>query len=1217
MDALRFAGFDILKAMPKGAMGRVYQARQISLERIVALKMLPPEFVAGSADIEQFLSEARITANLKHQNIVQVYDLEKSEDGIYFFVMEFVSGYSVAEWIKRKGHLSEENSLLTAECVADALGYAWDKAGVVHCDVKPANVIIDGDGTVKVADLGLAKSVRSFIDKTKTAAGLVFGTPNYISPEQSRGDVDLDCRADIYSLGAMLYHCMTGKMPFEGLAPVEVMDRQITDQIPDPQDFNYHISAESACLIEKMMAKDREHRQKDWTAVSKDISRVMKQRMPLGDLPAPGTSTICRSSLRGSHPRPEVSVAPHEPKAVSTDEADSSAFRKMERKFEERKKLKMWSRPEWWFACALTIAVLFLGFLMSKSVLTRRGQPPSEAEIKRDAEVSKPEGTARKTAVSDEIGMEKSAKVMFDFAKKWVETHPAQYDEAIRNFEKVASETKGTKYSLMASAEIKKIKDSKRKAGEGVMAQLWDQAKALAGKNKFIGAAELYEKYKGRLAGDTASARKLKAKEWRDRDRAFKEKQRVAKQQLVKLIKEVASDLVNGDTEAALIRVKNVGSGTPLALKRNELKGLEALLSKASKTEQRILNSFRADQGQEITVLLAKGSETLLIGEVQDNHVKAERKIVIGEKGHVSRPKTIRVSDLALAEKQRRLGSDDLPEVALMQGLLMVREGDFGAAASFFAKTGPLLADPLVAGLNDKTNLQMEVRARETLFTLMRRMQIDIPEELPSCEVCLDAITKRSFSLKDEQVVTKAVEIYLSKYGHTKFAKEYEPVLVRLSDLSLALPSQDKEVVPEKISDEAPRVTDEATPDAGSITSRLIARNPGLFEKHIKLTSDWSGKIVGIAVISPDLKDIQPLSSLPDLREVVCSAMLPSMWIQTPVIAPLDDISPLKGLPVQALNISFTMVEDISALVNMPLDKLNLSYTKVKDIHSLQGMTLTELDISNLNIQDIRPLKGMPLEQLNISSTDITDLTPLIGINLFYLQARDASIRDISVLHGMPLKVLDLFNTDISDISMLRGLPLEQLTIDKTRVRDITPLSGMPLVRLSMNGTRVKDLSGLRGMPLKSLSIDDNNIFDLSPLAGMSLYRLSINGTAVKDLSVLRGMPKLRELNIKSTRVKDLIHLTGMRIERLNIGHTNIRDLSPLRGMPLKLLILNQTKVNDLTPIQNLPIEEIWLDFGPRHSNKETNRDFAPVLRKMPRLRRVNGIPFGGRRKRW
>ncbi|MDD4872570.1 MAG: serine/threonine-protein kinase, partial [Kiritimatiellae bacterium] len=209
MSQLQITGFEILECLGQGGMATVWKARQLSLDRIVAIKVLSSRMARDVADIERFLKEAKSAAKLKHSGIIQVYDVN-AENNQYYIVMEYVAGYTVGDWLRRKSILSEEDALLVVDSVADALDYAWNKESIIHCDIKPDNIIIDSDGTVKVADLGLARTISAM--STRQEDEYVMGTPAYMSPEQARGDGDLDCRADIYSLGAMLYHLVTGKI---------------------------------------------------------------------------------------------------------------------------------------------------------------------------------------------------------------------------------------------------------------------------------------------------------------------------------------------------------------------------------------------------------------------------------------------------------------------------------------------------------------------------------------------------------------------------------------------------------------------------------------------------------------------------------------------------------------------------------------------------------------------------------------------------------------------------------------------------------------------------------------------------------------------------------------------------------------------------------------------------------------------------------------------
>ncbi|MEI6788170.1 MAG: serine/threonine-protein kinase [bacterium] len=290
MSDIHLTGFELIEKIGEGGMGHVWKARQLSLDRIVAIKLLPSRYSRDPESVRQIVQEARTAAKLKHPGIVQVYDA--SEDcGNYYFVMEFVDGYNVGQWIKRKVVLPVYDALVVVESVVAALDYAWRTAGLIHCDIKPENIMVDQDGTIKVADLGLSLTRDSDLS---TPSDEVAGTPGYISPEQVQGIGKLDCRTDIYALGCCLYQMVTGKRPFTELSAHEAMEAQVTSQIPDPRDRVAGIPAHVCCLIERMLVKDPEKRLKDWQTVLSDLHRVQKGLMPAGPHPLAGESTMLR-----------------------------------------------------------------------------------------------------------------------------------------------------------------------------------------------------------------------------------------------------------------------------------------------------------------------------------------------------------------------------------------------------------------------------------------------------------------------------------------------------------------------------------------------------------------------------------------------------------------------------------------------------------------------------------------------------------------------------------------------------------------------------------------------------------------------------------------------------------------------------------------------------------------------------------------------------------
>ena len=212
-----FPQLEILELLGQGGMGAVYKARQTKLDRLVAVKILPPEVARDPAFAERFMREARSLARLNHANIVTVYDFGEAS-GLFYFSMEFVDGKNVRQLLE-SGKLPQAQSLQIAGQVCEALRYAHDE-GIVHRDIKPENILLDKKGRVKIADFGLAKLVGltpAYL--TLTGAHEVMGTLYYMAPEQTRRSHQVDHRADIYSLGVVLYEMLTGELPMGRFAP--------------------------------------------------------------------------------------------------------------------------------------------------------------------------------------------------------------------------------------------------------------------------------------------------------------------------------------------------------------------------------------------------------------------------------------------------------------------------------------------------------------------------------------------------------------------------------------------------------------------------------------------------------------------------------------------------------------------------------------------------------------------------------------------------------------------------------------------------------------------------------------------------------------------------------------------------------------------------------------------------------------------------------------
>ena len=299
LPGFELPGYEILEKLGEGGMAVVWKARQISLDRMVAIKILMPEWRLDADAMDRFRKEAMSAARLKHSGIIQVFDAGETADAVYF-VMEFIDGYTIGHRIHKRGALDEETALDITLGVAAALSYAWESGKTIHCDIKPDNIMIDRDGTVKVADLGLARALGP--SGSTGQDDYIVGTPNYISPEQARGEANLDCATDVYALGATLYHMVTGRLPFGDTPGTAPLERQQTDFLLDPLDLNPNLTPALGALIERMMIKDRTLRPAVWNNIIADLQEVREGYLPHGDLPPAGASTVLRGAWRSANP---------------------------------------------------------------------------------------------------------------------------------------------------------------------------------------------------------------------------------------------------------------------------------------------------------------------------------------------------------------------------------------------------------------------------------------------------------------------------------------------------------------------------------------------------------------------------------------------------------------------------------------------------------------------------------------------------------------------------------------------------------------------------------------------------------------------------------------------------------------------------------------------------------------------------------------------------
>jgi eukaryotic-like serine/threonine-protein kinase len=292
----QLGSFRLTKKIGEGGMGAVYLAEDSMAGRTVAIKVLPQRFSGNPEFIARFRREARATGKLNHPNIVAAYSFGE-EAGNHFYVMEYMSGRPLDSHLKEGSRLPWSDAVKIVIQVAEGLRYAHDH-NLIHRDIKPANVFLTDDGVAKILDLGLSKSIEEAEQSFLTQSGTVLGTPHYISPEQARGEKNIDGRTDIYSLGATFYHLVTGRTPFDGSGAAVIMTKHLTEQLPNPLDFNPDLPESVAQVICKMMAKHPDDRYSACADLITDLSLLQSGKQPSGAHLEEGRSSVAMHPVR-------------------------------------------------------------------------------------------------------------------------------------------------------------------------------------------------------------------------------------------------------------------------------------------------------------------------------------------------------------------------------------------------------------------------------------------------------------------------------------------------------------------------------------------------------------------------------------------------------------------------------------------------------------------------------------------------------------------------------------------------------------------------------------------------------------------------------------------------------------------------------------------------------------------------------------------------------
>lgn len=579
-------GFLIKKQIGKGGMGEVYLARQLSLERDVALKILPAQYTRQGSFVVRFLKEVHYQARMDHPNIVTAYDAGE-DNGVYFMAMAYVAGETLEDLLEREGCLPEAEALKIIRQAALALQYAFEQRDILHRDIKPGNIILTPTFHAKVLDMGLSKNMLE--KHSTTHANTLMGTPNYMSPEQIDRPQQIDTRSDMFSLGMTLYHTLTGKIPFEDTSYLKTLKRHAAEQLEDPRSLIPGISLHTLHLLARLLARDPAERMETWSGVLAAIDRALTHTGPPLTLPD-GPSTL---ELDPAHAPPAAAPSPAPPPGQTLP---------------QRKR-----RGPQPVGVLISLGLgLALGLAGIQALLVLRPQPaepppPQEPltppfEIPREPPVLPPPDPQAELR-------RRYSELILEF-----ERHSGRYDAVLTGLLEIAREAEGTELGDRAERQLERIQAARTEAVEAYRRRLQDNTLRILVQQGGDAARAFLEESASPIPDAAAGLRERLLRQIEDWETREREQRQIDEQLALNRYREILEDLITPvlarDWAAALNRVESAISQPSLFPRSGDLASLRTELMRLEEVQREIIQTLRAQTDREITLMLHSGPVT-------------------------------------------------------------------------------------------------------------------------------------------------------------------------------------------------------------------------------------------------------------------------------------------------------------------------------------------------------------------------------------------------------------------------------------------------------------------------------------------------------------------------------------------------------------------------------------------------------------------------------
>jgi serine/threonine protein kinase len=1132
--ALILGNYTVLDMIGAGGMGQVFKAEHRRMERIVAIKMLPPAMTKNATALARFQREVKAAAKLRHPHIVAADDADEA-NGSHFLVMEYVEGRDLSAHVKKNGPFSVEKAVNYILQAARGLEFAHSE-GVVHRDIKPANLLLDKKGVVKILDMGLARIDVAGGDVAAqselTGTGAIMGTVDYMAPEQGVSTHGVDARADIYSLGCTLHYLLIGKPVYGGETAMAKLLAHHHHLIPDLGALREEVPEQVNAIFRKLVAKEVEDRYQTMTEVIADL-----QSCSVGhDQSLSMQRSISIDSKNCAVTFENVSLDTTQKPLVKSSHASN-------------KNVLIYGAIGAGLLGALIVAALIFSLRTKNGTLiVKVDQPDAVVTVSNEAgkvEMSEPAGP-NPISISVVPGNHR-VRVQKDGFVVVTENVDIQSDGK----QSITAQLVPVKVVAKASPPNKPDPASRPAPAEGAVAK------------------SLPSTTTPPLAPSPATV---------DPPKPIVPTTMPAPAPVTSVAPPVATPAETTPAPVEIAKVEppvkvppvEIPVKTPLTTATSPANTAPASTNPASAPVEKVEPSKSKDSRLPIPNTDARLQAEQLLRELMKSDLASaklpEQKSALIEKlfKHADATKDDPASKYVMLEEALRLAIDIADVTALDKVInaltttyvsdandMWIEALEKAAQKSRSPQISKSLAEAALArieALVDRDDYELAKRyqsvasaaAQKARDLALTKLVVEQGKSLTAANKQWDAMEKTKADLlanPDDATANLALGKYSCfikgqwEQGFKYLAKGNDSTLADLATRSLLKPGEPAARV--ALGDawwkasESAKGANKADLQIGGGYWYAVAL-PGLtgleknrVEQRIQALPAKTAKALITSGTDVWLKQIAALPAEKQLEAVTkrLAALNPGFTssvtfrIEGGVVTEfnidvkegkfLTDISPVRALQgLKVFRCQDGKLSDLSQLRGMKLEILALrGCIGVQDISPLEGMKITTLDLGGTKVSDLSPLQGMPLNSLSFyGCSTVKDLSPLRGMKITNL-----------TLRGCPR---------VSDIEPLRGMPLTALSLGSQEIQDFSPLQDMKLTRLELSGCiQFQNLELLQGMKLNSLSIDGVGPTDLNPLREMPLDAIWLTPkNIITGMDVLRNMKSLRTIGIDTRR---------------------------------------------------------------------------------------------------